>query len=61
MPGSVRSLMVLAATAAPVWPALTTASASPFFTRSTARLIDESFFLRTASTAPSCISTTCVQ
>ena len=34
--------------AAPVWPALTIASASPFFTRSTARLTDESFFRRTA-------------
>ena len=39
IPGSVRNLIVVAATAAPVWPALTTASASPFFTRSTARLI----------------------
>ena len=29
---------------APVFPALTTASASPAFTRSTATLIDESFF-----------------
>ena len=46
-PGSVRNLIVVAATAAPVWPALTIASASPFFTRSTARLTDESFFRRT--------------
>jgi len=40
--------------------AVTIAVASPFFTRSTARLTDESFFRRTASTAPSLISTTCV-
>ncbi len=52
-PGSVRSLIVLAATAAPVWPALTTASALPCLTRSTARLTDESFFLRTEATASS--------
>ena len=59
-PGSVRNLIVVAATAAPVCPALTIAVASPFLTRSTARLTDESFFRRTASTAPSLISTTCV-
>ena len=61
MPGRVRSLIVVAATAAPVCPALTTASASPFLTRSTARLIDESFFRRTESTGLSGISTTCVE
>jgi hypothetical protein len=60
MPGSVRSLIVVAATAAPVWPALTIAAASPFFTRSTARLTEESFLRRTASTAPSVIATTWV-
>ena len=52
IPGSVRSLIALAATAAPVCPALTIASALSCFTRSTARLTDESFFRRTASTAP---------
>jgi hypothetical protein len=56
----VRSLIALAATAAPVCPALTTASAFPYFTRSTARLMDESFLRRTASTARSLMSTTCV-
>src|SRR6516164_4527895 len=60
-PGNVRSLIVPAATAAPVCPALTTASASPCFTRSTARLIEESFFRRTAVHARSLISTTCVE
>ena len=47
MPGRVRNLIVVAATAAPVCPALTIAAASPFFTRSTARLTEESFFRRT--------------
>ena len=60
MPGSIRSLIVAAATAAPVCPALTTACASPDFTRSTAREMEESFFLRTASSPLSDISTTCV-
>ena len=59
-PGSVRNFICVAATAAPVCPALTIAAASPFFTKSTARLTDESFFRRTASTARSLISTTCV-
>jgi len=58
IPGRVRSLIALAATAAPVCPALTTASALSYFTRSTARLIDESFFRRTAVQARSLISTT---
>ena len=61
IPGSVRNLIVVAATAAPVWPALTIAAASPFFTRSTARLTDESFLRLTDSTAPSVISTTWVE
>src|SRR5437764_20204 len=49
----------VAATAAPVCPALTMASAWPCLTRSTARLTEESFLRRTASTARSLISTTC--
>ena len=59
-PGSVRSLMSEAVTAAPVCPALTTACAFPSFTKSTAREMELSFFRRTASSPLSAISTTCV-
>ncbi len=58
IPSSVRNLIMLAATAAPVWPALTIAAASPRLTKSTARLTDESFFRRTADHALSLMSTT---
>jgi len=56
-PGMCRHLIVAAATAAPVLPALTTASASPRFTRSTETLMEESFFCLTDFTAESCIVT----
>ena len=50
--------MVAAATAAPVLPALTTASASPDLTRSTETDMEEFFFCRTAIRPDSFISTT---
>ena len=48
-----------AAIPAPVWPAVTTASASPRFTSSVATRIDASFFSRSAMAGCSCISMTC--
>ena len=51
------SFNVAAVTAAPVLPALTTASHVPFFTRSVATLREDSFFLRIAYSGDSCIST----
>ena len=57
-PGSMRHLTVVAATAAPVWPAETRATASPRFTMSAAMVIELSFFARTATVEDSCISTT---
>ena len=47
-----------AAIPAPVWPAVTTASASPFRTRSVATRIEASFFSRRASAGCSCMPTT---
>ena len=52
------SLSTAAAIPAPVWPAVTTASASPRFTRSMATRIDESFFSRSASAGASSMPTT---
>lgn len=46
-PGKVRNFRVAAATAPPVFPAETKASARPSFTMSIAMLMDESFFRRT--------------
>ena len=43
---------------APVFPALTQASASPLFTSSIASLSEESFFFRNASAGGSSIATT---
>ena len=60
MPCNVRNFKVLAATAAPVCPALTTASARPSRTMSVATAIDEFFFRRIALTALSVMSTTSV-
>ena len=57
-PSSSLSLMVAAATAAPVLPALTTASASPVLTKSTETDMEEFFFFLTASSPDSFISTT---
>ena len=47
-----------AAMAAPVWPAVTTASARPTLTRSQATMIEESFFSRNARAGCSSISMT---
>ena len=44
---------------APVFPGLTTASASPDFTNSVATQMDESRFFRATVAGDSCISTTC--
>ena len=53
-----RSFIVAAATAAPVFPALTIASHVPSLTRSVAMLMEEFFFLRIAIAGDSFISTT---
>ena len=50
MPGSVPRISLPAAIPAPVWPAVTTASASPDFTSSVATTI-ELCFLRTSARA----------
>ena len=55
-PGSRRTWRSEAASIAPVFPAETTASASPSPTALTARTSDESGFARTASAGFSCIS-----
>ena len=50
-----RSLRIAAATRLPVLPQLTAAIASPFFTSSMARIIEESFLRRMASSGLSSI------
>ena len=57
-PGSRPRRRTAAAIPAPVCPAVTTASAWPFLTRSTATRIDESFFSRSASAGCSSMPTT---
>ena len=57
-PGSRPIRRIAAAIAAPVWPAVTIASALPFRTRSQPTRIEASFFSRRASAGCSCISMT---
>jgi hypothetical protein len=58
IPGIIFMTNLEIAISAPVLPAETQASASPFLTRFTATRIDESFLLRKAREGDSCISTT---